>query len=195
MDGLEATGAIREHERRAGEHVPIIALTANVRASDRDRCLEAGMDDYLSKPLRTEELRACLSRWTSEQPVPASFLEQAIPAGGPWWSPDRLAEIAQNDREFERELLGEFLHQLPDLAAQCVELAEAASGAALAPVAHKLRGSSAAVGAQPLAELASELEEAAIRGDAGAIKRSVAKLLEVLESTSASMREHLARAA
>jgi CheY-like chemotaxis protein len=56
MDGLEATAVIRQEERQSGEHIPIIALTAHAMTGDRERCLEAGMDDYVSKPIRSEQL-------------------------------------------------------------------------------------------------------------------------------------------
>jgi CheY-like chemotaxis protein len=64
MDGFEATAAIRAHERAAGaRRTPIVALTANAMAGDRDRCLAAGMDDYLGKPFQRDELAALLERW------------------------------------------------------------------------------------------------------------------------------------
>jgi two-component system sensor histidine kinase/response regulator len=61
MDGCEATGAIRGKEKASGDHLPIIAMTAHAMAGDRERCLEAGMDDYISKPIRLEELDRLLS--------------------------------------------------------------------------------------------------------------------------------------
>jgi CheY-like chemotaxis protein len=62
MDGIEATLRIRESERRVGGHIPIIAITANAMKGDRERCVAAGMDDYVSKPLNKRELFAALAR-------------------------------------------------------------------------------------------------------------------------------------
>ena len=68
MDGFEATAAIRAAESGRDRHVPIIALTASAREADRERCLTAGMDDYLSKPIKPAELSDKLKRWI---PAPA----------------------------------------------------------------------------------------------------------------------------
>jgi CheY-like chemotaxis protein len=62
MDGFEATVAIREQEQTSGTHLPIIALTAHALKSDEERCLEAGMDAYVSKPIQTNELLAAIER-------------------------------------------------------------------------------------------------------------------------------------
>jgi CheY-like chemotaxis protein len=62
MDGFEATGEIRARESAAGEHIPIVALTAHAIKGDRERCLEAGMDDYLTKPVRPSDLSAAIRR-------------------------------------------------------------------------------------------------------------------------------------
>lgn len=63
VSGFEATQIIREDEKTSGRHIPIIAMTAHAMAGDRERCLEAGMDDYISKPLKFEELMALISKW------------------------------------------------------------------------------------------------------------------------------------
>jgi CheY-like chemotaxis protein len=65
MDGFEATAAIREKEKTSGNHLPIIAMTAHAMVGDKERCLEAGMDDYITKPIRIEELSDLLKRYSS----------------------------------------------------------------------------------------------------------------------------------
>ncbi len=75
MDGFGATREIRRRENANGMHTPIVALTANALEGDRDRCLAAGMDDYLSKPLKIEELQAMLERWTARDDTPADSKE------------------------------------------------------------------------------------------------------------------------
>jgi signal transduction histidine kinase len=69
LDGLEATRLIRRHEAHVGGHIPIIGITANALVGDRERCLAAGMDDFLSKPFQLQELRAVLERWAMVQHV------------------------------------------------------------------------------------------------------------------------------
>ena len=72
MNGYEATTAIRDRERTTGAHIPIIALTAHAMTGDRDRCLAAGMDDYISKPIHLEELLQKVEQFSpSTTPSPA----------------------------------------------------------------------------------------------------------------------------
>jgi CheY-like chemotaxis protein len=76
MDGYEATRVIRERERTANLHTPIIALTANAMTQDRDRCLDAGMDDYITKPYSAADFARTLQRWCPPQAVPAIGMEK-----------------------------------------------------------------------------------------------------------------------
>jgi two-component system sensor histidine kinase/response regulator len=72
MDGIEATTAIREREKTSGKHIPIVAMTANAMQGDRERCLKAGMDAYVSKPLQIKEFFATIDGLLSASPVEES---------------------------------------------------------------------------------------------------------------------------
>ena len=78
MDGLEATRRTRAHEAGTGQRIPIVALTANAMVGDREQCLEAGMDDFLSKPFQLRELAAAIQRWCPEQVAPDSGKTQEM---------------------------------------------------------------------------------------------------------------------
>jgi CheY-like chemotaxis protein len=69
MDGFEATAVIRDKEKHSGTHLPIIAMTAHAMVGDRERCLAAGMDDYLTKPIRPDELTGILVRHSPRTPA------------------------------------------------------------------------------------------------------------------------------
>lgn len=75
MNGLEATTLIREREKETGERIPIIAMTANAMEGDRERCLEAGMDAYVSKPIRSRELFAAIEQFTQKTVIDPATAE------------------------------------------------------------------------------------------------------------------------
>src|SRR5260370_37207493 len=82
MDGSAATGAIREREKSRGGRLPIVALTANALKGDRERCLEAGMNDFLTKPIRKEALAEVLQQWMAPT-SPAVKQSAGMPAASP----------------------------------------------------------------------------------------------------------------
>ncbi|MHC4161478.1 MAG: response regulator [Planctomycetota bacterium] len=141
MDGFEATAAIREREKEAGAHVPVIALTAHAMSGDRERCLEAGMDGYLAKPIRADELYA-----TVEGPAEAPMdYDVALKRTG--GKPQVLGEIAQLFLDEGPRLLGDIRRALTDQ--NCTELERAA---------HTLKGSADLFGAQAVVDTAWRLE-------------------------------------
>ncbi len=164
MDGLEATRKIRE--QMAPESQPyIIALTANAMQGDRERCLDAGTDAYLAKPVDVRALDEALRRYT-DTPQMAAIAGHAAASEDDVqsaWS-SLAAQIGENDPEFVREITGSYLESTEEL------LSRARTGLAsgdldeAARVAHTLRSSSALLGFDEIIRLCTELEEHALEG-------------------------------
>jgi polar amino acid transport system substrate-binding protein len=161
MDGFEATARIR---KLGGRHVPIVALTANAMDGERERCLEAGMDDYLSKPVRSDELLKKLRLWIEP---PAAAPAVAGPAGAPAarvrLSLEEFIETMGEEGIEREEVFVLFSSFLETSSAQMEELQAAISAEnslQLADAAHSLKGSFANFGLEALADLASRLERA-----------------------------------
>jgi two-component system, sensor histidine kinase and response regulator len=157
MDGYEATAAIRDLEQPAGPRTPIIAMTANALDGDRDKCLAAGMDDYLAKPVKMSEIAQILSKWSGAS---AETRERKVKkkTGLRVLDYDRLQEACAGDAEFMQELSNEYLNQAPMMFEKIIHGFEKADGAAVAFAAHALKGASRSLGAERVAEICQELE-------------------------------------
>lgn len=143
MNGFEATAAIRARERATGTHVPIVAITAHAEPEDRRRCLAAGMDDFLTKPIRYDQLIAAL--------------EGSLPS-----SSERLAPgVPDPGREFSAL----FVADAARLGAVIEDAFARRDEAALALGAHQLRGSAGYFAAERTWELAKLLEDLGRAGD------------------------------
>jgi two-component system sensor histidine kinase/response regulator len=159
MDGLEATATIRQRETKSGTHVPIVAMTAHAMVGDRERCLESGMDDYLSKPIRARELLAAIEKVIAGQPPSdGKHAESSID-----WAAalDRL----QGDRELLEELVGVIRQEAPRLLAEVRDAVDRGDAAALRLSAHTLKGSLGNFAAARAVEAARRLELMAKQGD------------------------------
>ena len=167
MDGYEATAEIRRREK-AGEHVPIVAVTAHALAGERERCLAAGMDDYLTKPLRTRDLEAMVRTWAGpgaegvrERAAAGDAATAPAPARPPEEASQVLARVREmtDDDDTAREVVDLFLSGAADGLRELRRGEEAGDATAVLRAAHKIKGSARNVGAEELAALAERMEE------------------------------------
>lgn len=182
MDGFEATRAIRRREAAGGERLPIIAMTASATERDRLTCLEAGMDDFIAKPVMIEVLSEALARWHPDggaaRPVPQGDRREWPGARSPG-AVDRIALRRLLDDlgpEASGRFLDTFVAELPGREAAILRAAQDRSEEALRLAAHTLKSTSAAVGASALATICAELEALGSTAPAEEAMRKVARL-------------------
>jgi two-component system, sensor histidine kinase and response regulator len=193
MDGITATRKIRELETL--RQTPIIALTANAMSGDRERCEAAGMDDYLTKPLEVERLRAILTKYGLALPEAAAPLAAASRkghSGGPRPPLDlrALNELIGDDLDFARELAAAFIGSGEQ---QLTEIQLAATNGNrddLRKAAHKLKGACAVIHAHALQQLAHRLETDSKNVADVALEPSIAQLRQEFERAKQFLSDH-----
>ena len=151
MSGFEATAVIREKEKKTGKHQLIIALTAHAMKGDRERCLEAGMDEYLIKPVQSDELFAALSAAVASRQTTVTPPTDVFDSRG-------ALNRAGHDPELLAELIEIFLEDCPRRVAEIQEAISLSDAQGLERSAHKLKGAAAVFEARSVVELAEQLE-------------------------------------
>jgi CheY-like chemotaxis protein len=158
MDGLAATSAIRAREASTGRHTRIVAMTASAMRGDRERCLEAGMDGYLSKPIDPAMLDAVLGTPSASVGDRCAAADTAPLAELPIDTVDLMIRVGGDSLLFT-EVLAVFAEQCPEQLAAIREAVDAKHGARICKTAHALKGAAANVGARALADAARTLEQ------------------------------------
>ncbi len=160
MDGMAATREIRRLEQGTGKRTLIIALTAHAMHGDRERCLEAGMDDYVTKPVRIDKLMQAISGRLGDSPDrPFSTVHSTRLVD---W--DEAMETVGGDRDLLCELLEVFIEERDKMLAEIRRAIETANPAELRRSAHAVKGALAHLGAKDVAALAQKLENAGAAG-------------------------------
>jgi CheY-like chemotaxis protein/HPt (histidine-containing phosphotransfer) domain-containing protein len=164
MDGLEATAAVRAQEQERGGHVPIIAMTAHAMEGDRERCLQVGMDGYLTKPVRPQELFETIAsfrhqgggvdQWRPEMPAASHVFDHVA-----------LLSRIEGDETLLQELVGLFLEDTPQRLDHLHTAFANNDLPALERAAHTLKGSVGNLCARRAFEAAKRLERCAQMGD------------------------------
>jgi len=194
MDGFEATRRLRAIEQSTGANVrlPVIALTANAMLGDRELCLAAGMDDYLSKPFKTAELSEVLARWLPQregviaEPVADSSATTPAESSGSEAAIldlSRIEQIRALRREGMPNILGRviqlFLDSAPEQIATVRAATQTANASGLREAAHALKSASANLGATDFTELCKQLE---MMGKARQLEGALEKVVALEES-------------
>jgi CheY-like chemotaxis protein/HPt (histidine-containing phosphotransfer) domain-containing protein len=189
MDGFAATRMIRQRQAQAAQvRMPIIAITAHAMKGDREQCLAAGMDDYLSKPFTLEQLQAVLQRWLAPEAVLQPTPEPSVSPGAPGdevgvgqappqtttmdcQTLEDLRRLTEAPEVF-RAVVHTYLQETPELLAALQTAVTRDDAAAVRLTAHSLKSSSATLGALALSALCAELEalgRTKVSGNAAAI--------------------------
>jgi two-component system, sensor histidine kinase and response regulator len=166
MDGLTATQKIREREKRTRSHLPIIAMTAHAMKGDRERCLEAGMDGYVSKPIDKKELEQAIASAIPAPDAPGVGPSSTKPEQGNAvanslvaWDNTKALERLGGDEQLLREVVAIFLEDLPKHVASLRQAVAQGDAEVLAKTAHSLKGELGYLGISELSQKAHELEE------------------------------------
>jgi PAS domain S-box-containing protein len=197
MDGYACAAEIRRLEINGG-HLPIIAMTAHVMKSDRDKCLAAGMDDFLSKPVRVAHLESVLTRWLAGSDTTATGKASGPPTNPPDTQSTGLSvdweifrELAGNEAPRVQELSERYLRQTTE---QLVKLRDAiATGAAadVKRIAHSATGSSAMCGMMPIGALLRELERIGQTGQLADAPRVYGQITDEFARIEQFLRDHV----
>jgi two-component system, sensor histidine kinase and response regulator len=183
MNGWEATRAIRERERLSGGHIPIVAMTAHAMKGDEEKCLASGMDDYLTKPIRTAELLAALDRISSHK-ADSEVVLQSSPSpnsAGPAVDLAATLERLDGDRSLFDELVEVFRKECPGIMGEIRRALVLQDAKRVERGAHTLKGSSSNVGAVAVSQAASEIESLASGGNLAAASERCAALQTEIE--------------
>jgi HPt (histidine-containing phosphotransfer) domain-containing protein len=179
MNGYEAASKIRQKEKN-GHHVPIIGLTANEDKDEREKCLQAGMDDFLSKPFKADELSKILKTWLENKPIEtpvaektSSMVDYPVIDKSAMRS---LYELGDDDPVFIADLIEMFLKETPQRISEFHTALNRNDFVTLKTSAHKLKGGSGCYGAVQLMNLCKILEDNAMAKDSESAKNTIAQI-------------------
>ncbi|MFA6598356.1 MAG: ATP-binding protein [Ignavibacteriaceae bacterium] len=194
MDGWTATQKIREI-KEIGENIPIIAMTAHALLGDRDKCLAAGMDDYISKPIKTDEFIALLDKWLNVGKNYGKAMQaeedSTIQEQSQVFDKAHFSSMSMDDREFERDLVSTFLE---DTAVRIMKLGEHIQNGDFLKITaegHTLKGAGYALGATLLGEEAKGVELAGKENNLHEANQHFSNLKQAFELTKKAMQVYL----
>ncbi len=197
MDGLEATRMIRAREEQTGCHTPIVAITAHAMKGDREKCLAAGMDDYISKPINTNELYEIIEKCIATPETIESGSTHRQPRERPGPAEDvfdvsKALEMVGDDRELLLELAGLLLKSMPEHLGRIREAISCGDIRALEQSAHSLKGAAGNFGAARFVASADRLERIAREGQLSKAPEAFLELQRESEHLESAIKQGLA---
>jgi len=191
MDGFEATRIIRREEESSGSHIPIVAMTAHALKGDREKCLAAGMDGYVSKPVRMRELQDAIAPYAgAERPASTTPIVEGETIAGINW--DAAHEAAGGDADLLRDVCRAAMDELPQLMQQLAQAIRDGDAATARRVAHTIKGSVRIFEASAVADPAAAIEMQAKSGDLKGLERLVEQLRPEVERFVAALEAFVA---
>ncbi len=201
MNGYEATMHIRDLKSSVLNHqIPIIAMTANAMDGDREKCLEAGMNDYVSKPVAPDALADTLDKWLPENREVShqNWKDSTLPENHSTPHPSSLIfnkagmlERMMGDKDLARTIMDGFLGDIPLQIHKLQQFLESGDAASVERQAHTIKGAAANVGGTALSELAFEIEKAGKTGDLSSIKERMQDLVAKFDQLRQEMEKGL----
>jgi CheY-like chemotaxis protein len=184
MDGYEATGRLRNPESGViNRNIPVIAMTAHAMTGDRERCLAAGMDDYINKPIKMDSMSAILSKWLLKNDD-AKRDERAETVNAPVdsvFNRDALMKRLGFDDELAESIIAGFLEDIPEQIQRLEELIAQGESEEAGYQSHRIKGAAASIEGGALKALAYEMEKAGKSGDIDGLKKLFSELKNQFE--------------
>ncbi len=189
MDGYEATRTIRTQEKKP-QRIPIIALTANGTQGDREKCFSAGMDDYLTKPFKEDDMHSMLGKWLGKATMQGNTTKEVREMDPTVSYMNKV--VLRNLQQFLNEdklhaLLSRYILDSASIIQQLDGALASSNQDEARRMVHSLKSTSANVGAMPLSELAKELEDLARAGQLDAMSTRTAALKDCFAQTQTSI--------
>jgi two-component system sensor histidine kinase/response regulator len=190
LDGFETTMAIRRKEKETGQHIPIIAMTAHAMKGDRERCMEAGMDDYISKPVQPKEVIAAIERQLRETPAATSEGPRVkILKGKEVFDKKSLLSRLGGDEQIFKEIVEAFLEDAPLQMEKLKRALEEGNSGEMERQAHLLKGAAMNMGGKEMQTVAWKMEVAAKDGDLSRVRSLAEELVSAFERLKEALSE------